>query len=62
MAWWWRYDVGGEQRRSSEFPTQAEAEAWLGESWQELYDDGARSVTLNEDGREVYPMSLEPAQ
>lgn len=60
MAWTWLYDVSGDQRRSSDFPTQAEAEAWLGESWQELYDAGARSVALTEDGREVYRMSLEP--
>jgi hypothetical protein len=61
MSWSWRYDIGGEQRQSSEFPTQGEAEAWLGESWQQLYDEGARWVTLTEDDREVYPMSLEPA-
>ncbi|HZG95922.1 MAG TPA: hypothetical protein VEZ46_14540 [Mycobacteriales bacterium] len=61
MSWSWRYDIGGEQRSSSEFPTQGEAEAWLGESWQQLYDEGARSVALTQDGREVYPMSLEPA-
>ena len=61
MSWSWRYDIGGEQRCSSEFPTQGEAEAWLGESWQQLYDEGARSVALTQDGREVYPMSLEPA-
>lgn len=62
MPWSWLYDIGGEQQRSSDFPTQPEAEAWLGESWQELWDAGARSVTLTEDGREVYPMSLEPAE
>lgn len=59
MAWRWTYDNGGV---SAEFPSQAEAEAWLGEAWRDLLDEGARSVTLMEDDREVYgPMSLEPA-
>lgn len=59
MAWRWTYDNGG---ASAEFPSQADAEAWLGESWRGLYDEGARNVTLMEDEREVYgPMSLEPA-
>lgn len=59
MAWRWTYDDGG---ASGEFPSQAEAEAWLGESWRELLDAGARAVTLMEGDREVYgPMSLEPA-
>lgn len=58
--WTWAYD-GGQRDVSGVFPTRAEAEAWLGESWQELADDGVRAVTLREDGEEVYgPMSLEP--
>ena len=59
MTWTWTYDTGG---ASGEFPGQADAEAWLGESWQGLYDDGVRAVTLLDGDREVYgPMSLEPA-
>ena len=59
MAWRWTYDNGG---ASADFPSQADAEAWLGESWRDLLDEGARTVTLMEDEREVYgPMSLEPA-
>lgn len=43
------------------FPTQADAEAWLGETWQDLADDGVDAVTLFEDGVAVYgPMSLKP--
>jgi hypothetical protein len=58
MSWRWTYDTGG---ASGEFPAQADAEAWLGESWQALYDDGVRAVTLLDGDREVYgPMSLEP--
>ncbi len=42
-----------------EFPHQADAETWLGETWRELREQGVASVTLFEDDREVYgPMSL----
>jgi hypothetical protein len=41
------------------FPTQADAETWIGEIWRELLHAGVEQVTLFEDGREVYgPMSL----
>jgi hypothetical protein len=41
------------------FPTQADAETWIGETWRELAAGGVAAVTLFEDGREVYgPMSL----
>ncbi|MCA0435244.1 MAG: hypothetical protein M9891_17865 [Austwickia sp.] len=44
------------------FPSQGEAEAYLGESWQELADAGVGAVTLWRDGEVVYgPMSLEAA-
>lgn len=56
--WTWAYDddpAGG----SPVFPTQAEAEAWLAESWQDLTDDGVRAVTLRAGEFVVYgPMSL----
>jgi hypothetical protein len=43
------------------FPTQAEAETWVGEVWRELLAGGVDAVTLHEDGRKVYgPMSLHP--
>lgn len=42
-----------------EFPTQADAEAWLGASFEALTDAGVDAVTLTQDGRDVYgPMSL----
>ncbi len=45
------------------FPTQADAEAWVGESWRDLLESGVEQVRLVEDGTEVYgPMSLRPAQ
>lgn len=62
MTWRWTYDWSGEPSGSDAFPTQADAEAWLGEAWRDLLDRGVPAVTLTEDGRVVYgPMSLEPA-
>lgn len=60
MTFHWVADVeGGEPIRSQEFPTRADAEAWLTESYEELIEDGASAVTLFEEGSLVYgPMSL----
>ena len=59
MAWAWLYELGDGPARTGGFPTQAEAEAWVADSWQQLYEGGARAVTLLEGDREVYRMSLE---
>ncbi|HHU39071.1 MAG TPA: hypothetical protein GXZ45_07320 [Propionibacterium sp.] len=41
------------------FPTQAEAEAWLTASYEDLVDAGVDEVTLLDGDRVVYgPMSL----
>lgn len=69
MAWTWRYETAdGSTVDSREtpavelFPSQADAETWLGESWRELLDSGVAQVSLLEGERQVYgPMSLEPA-
>lgn len=72
MAWTWRY-VGadgatleietGPAGVEAEFPTQADAESWLGENWRELSSAGIAAVTLLQDDREVYgPMGLEPPE
>lgn len=64
-AWWWRLedasgkevDVpgGGVQR----FPSQSDAESWVGEVWRDLLEGGVDGVTLFEGERKVYgPMSL----
>jgi len=59
VVWSWNYQEDEKSVTTSGFPNQGEAEAWLGESWQELYDAGTRSVTLADGYREVYTMSLE---
>ena len=47
---------------SPSFPTQADAESWIGETWAELLAGGVESVSLLEDGARKYgPMSLRPA-
>jgi hypothetical protein len=69
MAWSWRYESGdgsevtpAEAPAGEAFPTQSDAETWLGENWRELLSAGVEQVTLLDTGREVYgPMSLEPA-
>ena len=70
MAWTWRYEDsnGGEVSPASAptgepFPTQSDAETWLGENWRELLSAGVEQVSLLEAGRQVYgPMSLRPAE
>lgn len=69
MSWTWRYETadgatlqGAELPRDG-FPTQADAETWLGEVWRDLLDRGVAQVTLLEDARLVYgPMSLSTSE
>ncbi|QNN53204.1 hypothetical protein [Nocardioides mesophilus] len=67
-AWRWRLeDAAGTEVTSSEgspsFPSQSDAETWVGEVWRDLADDGVDQVTLFEGDRQVYgPMSLHAAQ
>ncbi len=43
------------------FPSQADAESWVGEFWRGLVEAGIDTVTLVADARVVYgPMSLHP--
>ncbi|MFV0459528.1 MAG: hypothetical protein ACK5MT_12260 [Actinomycetales bacterium] len=68
MAWTWTYlDAAGSElaptgsMTDTQFPTQADAESWVGEEWHNLVEDGVDAVTLNEDGAKAYgPMSLHP--
>jgi hypothetical protein len=68
MTWTWSYQtasgeaVPGEQS-SQGFPTQSDAETWIGETWQELLEAGVDSVLLRDDDHVVYgPMSLHTAE
>lgn len=61
--WHWRLeDAGGTpiEGDAPRFPSQGDAETWLGESWRELRESGAHAVRLFEGDREVYgPMGLD---
>lgn len=65
--WRWRFeDSSGHEVPTDEgsptFPSQSDAESWVGEFWADLAEQGVDQVTLFEGDREVYgPMSLHPA-
>jgi hypothetical protein len=68
MAWTWRYEGTGGTPVSARtappaesFPTQSDAESWLGETWRDLLDAGVAQVSLLEDERVEYTMPLTPA-
>ena len=67
MAWTWRYEssdgaeleTAEERQPSPQFPTQADAETWIGEVWRELLESGVDQVSLLDDATVAYgPMSL----
>jgi hypothetical protein len=67
--WTWTYfDADatvrtGEALVSTGFPSQGDAESWLGEQWRELAEAGVDAVTLEHEGTVVYgPMSLRAVQ
>jgi hypothetical protein len=68
MIWTWRYEkadgsVIASPLGAEEFPTQGDAESWIGEKWKELLAGGVDQVVLLEDGAKVYgPMSLHPTE
>lgn len=46
-----------------EFPTQGDAESWVGEVWKDLSAGGADQVVLFEGDTKIYgPMSLHPEE
>ncbi|HET8600350.1 MAG TPA: hypothetical protein VFL99_08490 [Segeticoccus sp.] len=68
-SWTWTYqDANGAPMTPggstiAPFPTQSDAESWLGESWHELADAGVETVTLLHENEVVYgPMSLRAAE
>jgi hypothetical protein len=72
-SWRWRFEDasgaevalrgdGGTASGATGFPSQSDAESWIGEVWRDLLDEGVDQVTLLEGDREVYgPMSLHTA-
>ncbi len=64
-AWRWRLEnAAGDEVTSSvgqpTFPSQSDAESWVGEVWRDLAEDGVDAVTLLEGDRVVYEsMSLQ---
>ncbi|EWT00582.1 hypothetical protein N865_14590 [Intrasporangium oryzae NRRL B-24470] len=67
--WTWLFlDAHGNPMESdalprSGFPTQSDAENYLGEAWRELLAAGVESVSLRENDAVVYgPMSLRAAE
>lgn len=70
MGWTWRCeDAGGAEVSTlpdtvtaETFDAKADAEAWLGDTFQTLLDAGVDQVSLLEDGVVAYTMSLHPAE
>ena len=73
MSWTWQYEAADGEALDEQtlanapaqeaFPSQSDAESWLGEVWPELLHAGVEQVTLREDARKVYgPMSLRPTE
>lgn len=65
MAWSWHYETSDGAQVAIEvpgaatsFPTQSEAETWIGETWRDLLDGGADQAVLCEGERVVYRMGL----
>jgi hypothetical protein len=67
MAWTWQLEktdgtvLTARGLPAETFPSQSDAESWLGENWRMLLEAGVDQVTLLEDDRTEYgPMSLSP--
>jgi hypothetical protein len=62
MPWSWRYEGVDDQPVAGPveaFSSQADAESWIGQSWRELAAAGVTQVSLVEDDRVDYKMSLQ---
>lgn len=65
QPWWWRLQdaAGAEVTVTGEladqrFPSQADAESWVGEYFGELADAGVDAVVLYDGERKVYPSPM----
>ena len=56
----WRYldGDGSEAGVSEDFADQSAAEAWLGDAWRRLRDEGVDAVELTDGGEVLYRMAL----
>ena len=64
MAWTWRFedaDSRAVDAPTEAFSSQSDAESWIGQTWRDLLSTGAVRVTLLEEDRVEYRMSLLPA-
>ena len=68
-TWTWKYEAAdGSELTKPElprtmYPSQADAETWIGESWRALADLGVEQVYLLDGDQTVYgPMSLRPSE
>ncbi len=66
MSFNWRFEpadkapeLAAEERS---FPSQSDAESWVGECWRDLAARGVVAVVLVEEGRVHYSMSLADAE
>lgn len=60
MSWRWVPNREPKDWAGQTFPTQGEAESWLGEFFPDLVEAGVTEVSLYEADRRVYgPMSLD---
>jgi hypothetical protein len=56
---WVLLDASGNEMRSTDpFPSQEEAEAWMGTEWAALLEEGAEYVSLRSDEQQIYKMGL----
>jgi hypothetical protein len=59
---WILHDASGNDLRATEpFDTKDAAEAWMGERWKSLLEEGAEEVSLRRDDALEYRMGLRPA-
>ena len=62
MAFHWRLSpadlVPDDTPMPSSFPSQSDAESWLGENWRALADAGVLTTALVDGQKELYNMSL----
>jgi hypothetical protein len=64
MSWTWALETadGASKGTSEPFESRSDAESWVGETFDELVEQGIDQVRLFDGDTEVYgPMSLHPA-